>query len=143
MQASKRERQPPFYRPYCWAAVDFQLGLRPFSPDCWILMEADYSENMREKCRRLAAFHKEYYRTLPSSRPAQQELRERVIAHLLKDYPDRFARTGAAIKSLDTGIEIDLNDQAAEPLLQLSHLIEEDFMLIEEVDGHPCISAAS
>jgi dimethylamine monooxygenase subunit A len=106
-------------------------------------MEADYSENMREKCRRLAAFHTEYYRTLPSSRPAQQELRERVVAHLLKDYPDRFVRTGVAIKSLDTGIEIDFNDQAAEPLLQLSQLIEEDFMLIEEVDGRPCITAAS
>jgi hypothetical protein len=105
-------------------------------------MEAQYASNMREKRERLAAFTQQYYRTLPSSLPAQHELHERVTAHLLDDHPKRFTRVNSAIKSLDTGIEYDLGDRA-EPLLQLSNMIEEDFMLIEEVDGHPRITAAS
>ena len=62
MRTNTREDGPPFYRPYCWAAADFQLGLRPFNPDRWVLMEADYAVNMREKQERLAAFPQQYYR---------------------------------------------------------------------------------
>ena len=106
-------------------------------------MESDYAAHMREKCERLEAFPKQYYGSLPSSRPAQRELQDLVIAHLLKDYPRRFSQTGSVIRSLDSGIEIDLDGQDTEPLLRLSKLIEEDFMLIEQVDGHACITAAS
>lgn len=140
---SKREDAPPYYRPYGWAAVDFQLGLRPINPNCWILMEAEYAVNMSEKCERLVAFPQQYYRTLPSSLDAQTELLDRVVSHLISDYPERFVRAGSGIKSLDTGIEVDLSNQTEEPLLQLSRLIEEDFMLLEEVDGRSCITAAS
>lgn len=143
MQTSKREGAPPYYRPYGWAAVDFQLGLRPFNPDCWILMEAEYAANMSEKCARLATYPQQYYRTLPTSLGAQTELQQRVITHLLNDYPERFARSGSVVKSLDTGLEVDLSGQSGEPLLQLSKLVEEDFMLLEEVDGRSCITAAS
>jgi hypothetical protein len=143
MPASAREDKPPYYRPYRWAAAEFQLGLRPFSPDRWILMEADYAANMREKRELLAAYPDRYYRTLPVSLPAQRELLGRVVAHLLQDYPDRFVRTHSALRSLDTGAEYDLNDRATEPLLLLSNFIEEDFMLIEEVEGSALITAAS
>ncbi|HEV7432036.1 MAG TPA: DUF3445 domain-containing protein [Steroidobacteraceae bacterium] len=143
MQASKRESGPPFYRPYCWAAADFQLGLRPIHPTRWILMEADYAANMREKRERLAAYPQQYYRTLQSSLPAQRELYERIVAHLLNDYPERFARANSVVKSLDTGDQFEACDQGIEPLLQLSNIIEEDFMLIEEVDGSSLITAAA
>ena len=106
-------------------------------------MEAHYATNMREKRERLAAFPDQYYRALPSSLPAQRELRDRVVAHLLRDYPDRFARNDSVFTSLDTGVEVNLDDGPIEPLLQLSNLIEEDFMLIEEVDGRALITAAS
>ena len=106
-------------------------------------MEADYATNMREKRERLAAYPQRYYRTLPSSLRAQRELHELVVAHLLNDYPERFARAHSVIKCLDTGIEYDSCNHAVEPLLQLGNLIEEDFMLIEEVDGSSRITAAS
>ncbi len=106
-------------------------------------MEADYAANMREKRELLAAYPDRYYRTLPGSLPAQRELLERVVAHLLKDYPDRFVRSRSNLRSLDTGAEFDLSDQGIEPLLQLSQFIEEDFMLIEETEGGAIITAAS
>jgi hypothetical protein len=133
----------PLYRPYRWAAADFQVGLRPMKPDLWVLMGAGHEAIMREKRERLAAFPRLYYRTLPGSLAAQCELRERVIAHLVSDYPEHFERTGSLVNSRGTGVECDLTDHSIEPLLQLSNLIEEDFMLIQEVDGAPRITAAS
>jgi hypothetical protein len=143
MSASARESQAPYYRPYRWAAAEFQLGLRPFTLDRWISMETDYAANMREKRGRLAAYPDRYYRALPSSLPAQRELRERMVAHLLKDHAQRFIRAGDLVTSTDSNCAFDLGDGSIEPLLQLSQFIEEDFMLIEEVDGSALITAAS
>jgi hypothetical protein len=112
-------------------------------PDQWILIDSSHAENMRQKRERLAAFPSLYYRTLPVSFAAQHELRERVTAHLAADHPQHFERAGPKIRSRGTGLECDPTDPAIEPLLQLSNLIEEDFMLIQEVDGAACITAAS
>lgn len=103
----------------------------------------DYAANLREKRELLAECPDQYYRALPSSLPAQRELNECVVAHLLRDHSDRFVAANPVVKSLDTGIEYDSSDQTDEPLMQLSNLVEEDFMLIEEVDGSPRITAAS
>ena len=143
MPASARESQAPYYRPYRWAGAQFQLGLRPFTLDRWISIEADYAANMREKCERLAAYPDRYYRALPSSLPAQRELRDRVVTHLLEEHAQRFVRSGSVITSVDSNCAFDLDDPGVQPLLQLSHFIEEDFMLIEEVEGNALITAAS
>jgi dimethylamine monooxygenase subunit A len=133
----------PLYRPYRWAAADFQLGLRPIRPENWILIGTGHAEMMRQKCERLDNHRPFYYRTLPSSLPAQRELRERVVTHLAADHPQCFERNGSVVKSLVTGRTLDLDDDSTEPLMQVSYLIEEDFMLLEEVGGTVQITAAS
>ena len=104
MRASTREDDPPFYRPYRWAAADFELGLRPFNPNRWISIEAAYAANLRERRERLAECPDQYYRALPSSLPAQRELHACVVAHLLRDHSDRFVAANPVVKSLDTGL---------------------------------------
>src|ERR1700722_17100635 len=84
-----------------------------------------------------------FYRTLPNSLPAQRELRERVMAHLAADHPQSFERSGSVVRSLITSQTVDLDDDSTEPLLQVSYLVEEDFMLLEEVGGTVQITAAS
>ena len=143
MTLSALDLKPPPYQPYTWAAADFQLGLRAINPRQWVLMDANFTATMREKRALLAAHADKYYRTIPSSLPAQHELRERIAAHLVSDYPDFFSRQGSVITSRADGHQCDLHDDVLEPLLQLSHLIEEDFMLVEQREGVPCISAAS
>jgi hypothetical protein len=143
MEGNHRNLGRPLYRPYRWAAADFQVGLRPMKPDQWILIDSSHADVMREKRARLAAFPNLYYRALPSSLAAQRELRERVLAHLTADHPGHFERTGPSFRSRATGAECDLSDHSIEPLLQLSSLIEEDFMLIQDVEGAPRITAAS
>src|SRR3984957_9586408 len=84
-----------------------------------------------------------FYRTLPNSLRAQRELRGRVMAHLAADHPQSFETSGSVVRSLITGQAVDLDDDSTEPLMQLSYLIEEDFMLLEEVRGTVQITAAS
>ena len=99
----------PCYRPYRWAAADFQLGLRRIRPESWILVGAEHAEMMRQKRERLDAFRQFYYRALPDSLPAQRELRERVTAHLAADHPGSFERRGSQVRSLITGQALDVN----------------------------------
>ena len=133
----------PLYRPYRWAAADFQLGLRPIRPENWILIGAGHAELMRQKRDRLDNHKPFYYRTLPNSLPAQRELRERVMAHLAADHPQSFEKSGSVVRSLVTGQILDLDDDSTEPLMQVSYLVEEDFMLLEELGGTIQITAAS
>jgi heme-dependent oxidative N-demethylase alpha subunit-like protein len=133
----------PLYRPYRWAAADFQLGLRPMRPETWILVGAEHAEMMKQKRERLDRFQGFYYGSLPDSLPAQRELRERVTAHLLTDHADIFERRGSSVVSRQAGEGIDLDDDSKEPLLQLSYLVEEDFMLLDQVGGAIRITAAS
>src|SRR5450432_81034 len=127
----------PTYRPYRWAAADFQLGLRRIRPENWILIGPEHAEMMRQKRARLDEYQSFYYGSLPESLPAQRELRERVTTHLVMDHPQSFERTGSIVSSLITGQTLDLDDDTSEPLLQLSYLIEEDFMLMDECGGPP------
>ena len=135
--------EPPLYRPYRWASADFQLGLRPIRPESWILIGAEHAEIMRQKHDRLNRFRPYYYRTLPDSLPAQRELRNRVMTHLLSDHAGSFETTGSVVRSVITGQTLDLNNTSTEPLLQLSYLIEEDFMLLDQGGGIPRITAAA
>jgi hypothetical protein len=133
----------PSYRPYRWATADFQLGLRRIQPQSWIMIGAEHAAMMLQKCARLDQQRTFYYRTLPDSLPAQRELRDRVTAHLVADHPRSFDRRGTVVRSLLTGRMLDLDDDTVDPLLQLSYLIEEDFMLLDVHGGTPRIIAAS
>jgi dimethylamine monooxygenase subunit A len=130
----------PTYAPYRWAAADFQLGLRPARPDQWILLSRNYPEVMREKRARLRD-RERFYKTLPESLDVQRELSRLVVEHLVKDHAGAFALEGRTLVSCVDGARIPLDD--GEPLWQLSQVVEEDFMLLQEVSGALTVSATS
>jgi dimethylamine monooxygenase subunit A len=133
----------PVYQPYRWASVDFTLGLGPVRKGDWMQFSPRHVDNMREKRSRLRAQPDHYYRALPESLHAQRELRDRVVAHLATDYADRYALAGSTLTSRYESLAWHLDDPHAEPLRQLSDVIEEDFMLLQELDGVMRISASS
>ena len=135
--------KPPTYQPYRWASVDFTLGLAPVRRSEWIQFSPRHADNMREKRSRLSAERDRYYRTLPASLDAQRELRDRVLAHLTADHAERYALAGATLTSRHESLTWQLDDPRVEPLRQLSDVIEEDFMLLQELDGAMCITASS
>ena len=138
-----RPAKSPAYQPYRWASVDFTLGLGPVRKSEWIQFSPHHAENMREKRSRLTAHCDRYHRTLLESLNAQRELRDRVVAHLATDHADRYALAGSTLTSRHESLAWHLDDPNVEPLRQLSDIIEEDFMLLQELDGMMRITASS
>jgi hypothetical protein len=141
--SAARPSYSPAYQPYRWASVDFTLGLDPVRNSEWIQFSPRHADNMREKRGRLSTQSDRYYRTLPESLPAQRELRDRVIAHLATDHTDRYALAGSTLTSHHESLAWHLDDPHVEPLRQLSDIIEEDFMLLQELNGVLRITASS
>jgi dimethylamine monooxygenase subunit A len=133
----------PHFRPYRWAAPEFQVGLQSISARDWLILDADYSEFMCAKRAHLTRFPATRYKALPGSLPAQRELRGMVADHLLEDHGQRFSLSNGVLTSTVDRESWDFNDESVEPLRQLSDFVQEDFMLLEEIDGGQVISAAS
>lgn len=135
----------PRHRPYRSASAIFQIGLAPFQIGDWIEVGPDYVAFMAEKRARLAAADTRlFYRTLPDSMPAQIELQEVLIEHLLEHHAAAFQRLdgGGILTRLD-GLTHAPSVPGLEPLAFLSRLVEEDLILVEERDGRDVITAAS
>jgi hypothetical protein len=134
--------ETPHFRPYRWAAVDFQVGLQRINAEDWLHLEDDYDSIMRTKRRHLSQYPERFYKTLPQSRAAQSELRAAIVAHLLEQQAPRFSLSGSTFRC-EAGGSWDLSDESVEPLWQLSDFVQEDFMLLQQVDGLTTITAAS
>ena len=115
---------PPAYQPYRWAGVDFTIGLRPVRNSDWIQFSPRHADNMREKRSRLSAQRERYYRTLPESLPAQRELRDLVVAHLVTDHANRYTLTGATLTSRHESLAWQLDDPHIEAVIVASRLAD-------------------
>jgi dimethylamine monooxygenase subunit A len=133
----------PHFRPYRWAAPEFQVGLQPIATDSWLIIDENYADFMRAKRSHLSLQTERYYKTLPTSLPAQRELRDQVVGHLVAEHADLFEASAGALTFKPNGQTWNLNDASIEPLWQLSDFVQEDFMLLEEIDGRQTITAAS
>jgi len=96
---------------------------------------------MAAKRARLAGLPPLFYGSLPVSRAAQAELRDLATAHLVNDHGGNFTlEHGRLCDHLDASTH-DLSGD--EPLEVLGKIVEEDFILIENVDGSDILTAAS
>ncbi len=133
----------PHFRPYLWATAEFQVGLQRISSRDWLLVDGDYEDFMCAKRRHLSPSSELFYRTMPGSLAAQRELRRMVVAHLLAEHATQFSVSGGTLTCAAGSRSWDLNDESIEPLQQLSDVVQEDFMLLQEIDGRPTITAAA
>jgi dimethylamine monooxygenase subunit A len=65
------------------------------------------------------------------------------VSHLLADHGKHFALSDGILASKVSGDTWNLQDESKDPLWQISDFVQEDFMLLEEIDGQPLITAAS
>ena len=133
----------PHFRPYRWAGPEFQVGLQPISSREWLLVDGNYADIMDAKRRHLSSSPGRFYRTMPISFAAQRELRRMVAAHLLEEHAALFSVSDGTLTCAAGNGSWELNDESVEPLRQLSDFVQEDFMLLQEIDGQPTITAAS
>jgi dimethylamine monooxygenase subunit A len=133
----------PHFRPYRWAAPEFQIGLQPIGPRDWLLFDGNYADFMYAKRKQLSLSPELFYRTMPGSLAAQRELRRMVVAHLLEEHAALFSVSDGTLMCAAGNHSWDLNDESVEPLWQLSDFVQEDFMLLQEIDGRLSITATS
>lgn len=133
----------PLHRPYLSSGVLFQIGTRPMDPSQWLAIGPDHGSFLREKRARLNANPLPFYRTTPGSLPAQIELRDRVVAYLLAQHADVFAMVDGRLVDRVEGNAHELDSPGVEPLALISQFLEEDFILLQQVDGQDLITAAS
>ncbi len=129
--------------PICRPGLLFQIGTRPMEPAQWLAIGPDHGPFLREKRARLNANPLPFYRTTPGSLPAQIELRDRVVAHLLAHHADVFAMADGRLVDRVEGTAHELDSPGVEPLALISQFLEEDFILLQQVDGQDQITAAS
>jgi len=133
----------PLHRPYLSSGALFQIGTRPMDPAHWLAIGPDHAPFLREKRARLKANPLPFYRTTPGSLPAQSELRERIVAHLLARHADVFSLAEGRLVDRVEGTAHALDSPGVEPLAAISQFLEEDFILLQQVDGQELITAAS
>ena len=131
------------HKPYRTAAAMFQIGLRPMDEARWLDLGPDHAPFMAEKRARLAADTGLFYRALPKSRGAQHELRGLLAAHLVRDHGEHFALEGDSLRDLIDGTVHDLAGDSVEPLRVIGAMVEEDFVILQIIDGRAVITAAS
>ena len=133
----------PLHRPYLSSGTLFQIGTRPMDHSQWLAIGPDHGPFLREKRARLKANPLPFYRTTPGSLSAQMELRDRVVADLLKQHAEAFAMVDGRLFDRVEGTAHEIESPGIEPLAVISGFLEEDFILLQQVDGRDQITAAS
>ena len=112
-------------------------------PAQWLAIGPDHGSFLREKRARLRANSLPFYRTTPGSLPAQIELRDSIVAHLLAHHADVFTMADGRLVDRMDGTAHALVNPGVEPLAVISQFLEEDLILLQQVDGQDLITAAS
>jgi hypothetical protein len=133
----------PLHRPYLSSGAVFQIGTRPMDPAQWLAIGPDHAPFLREKRARLKANPLPFYRTTAGSLPAQMELRDRVVRHLLAQHADVFTVADGRLVDRVDGTAHAFDSPGVEPLAVISQFLEEDFILLQQADGQDLITAAS
>lgn len=135
------DRAVPPHRPFLSAGAAFQIGLKPMEVSAWLDTGPDHASFMAGKRARLSGLPPLYYRSLPLSLPAQAELRDAVVDNLLTNHRHAFQMEQGQLGDLLDGSRHDLS--SPEPLAVIGNMLEEDFILFQNVDGSDIITAAS
>lgn len=111
--------------------------MQPVAPGDWLRVDAAYGAQLAEKARLIAAHRPLVIAALPQAAAACAELLDLVL-HDLALRPD-FAVAVAAIRRPD-GVTV--RPDAADPLLTLSRLCQEDFCIHQKAGDEHVLTAA-
>lgn len=132
----------PKHRPYRTAGAPYQIGLGPMEMAQWLDTGPDHATFMAAKRARLAGRPPLYYRTMPGSLLAQQELLATILANVEANHGHVLNRDGSLLTDRIDGTVHRL-DSGQEPLDLIGAMLEEDFILFQNVDGADLVTAAS
>jgi hypothetical protein len=144
--------------PFAEGNYSLALGLVPMAEETWLDIDEHYTDEMREKARRLRDEYGMVFCAMPGSERGQAEVLEMLLEHLAINYPNFFrisrgapprhadegVEAGACIENLINGETWRVGDFSAAPLDLAARLIQEDLCLMSpDGKGTYVLSAGS
>jgi len=133
----------PRYLPHCTRPELLAMGLSPLADGSWIEVDTSLGRFHAHKRALAAGDPAAVYRWLPGSLPAQEELAEQLLGHLLEAHGDAYRQGGDAIHCTAAGFSVPWPPVTADPLWSLSLLVAEDLVIMEQGDDGYRLTAAS
>jgi len=122
---------PLKYAPWLGGEFRWRLGLRPLDLDDWVQLGDDYAPQMATKAAARADNPGTVFHSIPEALPASNEVLDLLTAHLIRLWPDDFARVDREICNHRTGERIGSD---VHPLDAAGRLVQEDLMVLIPAD---------
>jgi hypothetical protein len=107
------------------------MGLTAVAELDWLEFGSDHGPQIAERRSLLRDRPGDVLACLPEATAAAAELRDTLVAHLLRHHGDRFTREGDRVRNVVLGRDIDVT---GDPLAVCGHLVQEDFCLMQPHD---------
>ena len=131
----------PKYLPHMHHKDVISMGMEPLDSHFWIEPDADYPHFLEHKLSLKKLQQEHIFDALPSAYEAQEELAFELKRHLLDQHNHLYCPLGDGLSYLPNGIE--LAGACAHPLWQASLWVAYDLLIMQKLDGHYCLTAAS
>jgi len=128
----------PHYLPEPGQKTVLRLGIQPLAPAQWLQPEADLELFYRHKTALYQTRLKDVCQSLPSSNPAQAELRDLMLEHLITDHSHIYSRNKDRLVWQQFGA-----DAAHADLQQCALWVAEDLCLLEQRADRFILTAGS
>jgi hypothetical protein len=135
------DNEYPRYLPHLAHPGVLQMGLAPLRDAPWIETDNHLQRYRGHKLRTRERLGDRAYRATAGSLPAQQELASSLLHHLVRDQPDNYRLEGNRLHCAPGNFVADIN--AEESLWNCSLWVADDLVIMEQIDGRYCLTAAS
>jgi hypothetical protein len=131
----------PKYLPHMQHKDVISMGMQSLDPRHWIEPDEDYPHFLEHKLRLRELQQQHIFDALPSAYAAQQELAFELKRHLLEQHSHLYCPLADGLSYLPNGIE--LASAKTHPLWHASLWVADDLLIMEKLDEHYCLTAAS
>lgn len=128
--------------PYDGSSALFRIGTKPLDPADWLEPDQAMAAQLAEKERLLTGHRSDVFREDPSSRPAQRELLDLLVAYLPERFPALWRHRTEQMQ-VEAGGKTVLLDADESPLLTAARLVQDDLLILERAETGWRLTAGS
>ncbi|MCU0549279.1 MAG: DUF3445 domain-containing protein [Leptolyngbya sp. Prado105] len=130
------------YLPFVESDRPFKLGLKPLKLEEWIEIDDQFVPYLQRKMELLETNYSEVFAGLAGSEVAQREVCDRLVSHLLQQFPNEYERSGNQITVRITGQSWRISE-FEHPLDLAGRLVQEDLCVMQKHGEQYLLTAAS
>jgi hypothetical protein len=132
----------PKYLPHMQHKDAISMGMEPLDRRNWIEPDELFPRFLEHKLA-LKESQQHIFDALPSSIEAQKELAFELKRHLLDQHSHLYCAVADGLSYLPNGIDLAQTQANTNPLWQASLWVADDLLIMQKLDDHYCLTAAS